>query len=77
MTNEEIQKVVARAEDEYEMLKDRVHEQHDEIERLNNIILELSEKNRNLLEDNMRLRKELNLHSGKLYISDIEVKNIF
>jgi predicted RNase H-like nuclease (RuvC/YqgF family) len=38
MTNEEIQKIVARAEDEYEMLKDKVHEQHDEIERLNNII---------------------------------------
>lgn len=48
-----------------------------EIERLNNIIFELREKNRNLLEDNMRLRKELNLHSGKLYISDIEVKNVF
>ena len=49
----------------------------NEIKRLNNIIIELSEKNRNLLEDNMRLRKELNLHSGKLYISDIEVKNVF
>ena len=51
--------------------------QDNEIKRLNNIIFELREKNRNLLEDNMRLRKELNLHSGKLYISDIEVKNVF
>jgi cell division septum initiation protein DivIVA len=67
-----------------DQLKDSIHDLYDEnkelkkeIERLNNIINELSEKNRNLIEDNMRLRKEFNLHSGKLYISDIEVKNIF
>lgn len=48
-----------------------------EIEKLNNIIIELSEKNRNLIEDNMRLRKEINLHSGKLCISDIEVKEVW
>lgn len=49
----------------------------NEIEKLNNIIIELSEKNRNLIEDNMRLRKEINLHGGKLYISDIEVKEFW
>lgn len=52
-------------------------EKDTEIERLNSVINELSEKNRNLLEDNMRLRKEIYLHGGKLYISDIEVKNVF
>lgn len=34
MTNEEIQEIVAKADDEYDRLKDRVHEQYDEIERL-------------------------------------------
>lgn len=40
MTNEEIQEIVAKADDEYDRLKDRVHEQYDEIKRLNNIINE-------------------------------------
>lgn len=34
MTNEEIQEIVAKADDEYDRLKDRVHEQYDEIKRL-------------------------------------------
>lgn len=38
MTNEEIQEIVAKADAEYDRLKDRVHEQYDEIKRLNNII---------------------------------------
>ena len=38
MTNDEVQEIIDRAEDEYYRLKDRVHEQYDEIERLNNII---------------------------------------
>ena len=41
MTNEEVQEVIDRAEDEYDRLKDRLHEQYDEIERLNNIINDL------------------------------------
>ena len=41
MTNEEIQEIVAKADAEYDRLKDRVHEQYDEIKRLNNIINEL------------------------------------
>lgn len=40
MTNEEIQEIVAKADAEYDRLKDRVHEQYDEIKRLNNIIKE-------------------------------------
>ena len=47
-----------------------------EIARLNNIIDELRIKYNNLLEDNMRLRKEINLHSGKLVINELEVKTI-
>ena len=38
MTNEEVQEIVKKAEDNYEMLKDKVHDQYDEIQRLNNII---------------------------------------
>lgn len=34
MTNEEIQEIVVKADAEYDRLKDRVHEQYDEIKRL-------------------------------------------
>ena len=34
MTNEEVKEVYARAEIEYELLKDRVHDQYDEIQQL-------------------------------------------
>lgn len=34
MTDKEVQEAVARADAEYDMLKDRVHEQYDEIEKL-------------------------------------------
>jgi len=34
MTDKEVQEAVARADAEYDMLKDKVHEQYDEIERL-------------------------------------------
>lgn len=34
MTNEEIQEIVTKADAEYDRLKDRVHEQYDEIKRL-------------------------------------------
>lgn len=40
MTNDEVQEIIDRAEDEHDRLKDRVHEQYDEIERLNSIINE-------------------------------------
>lgn len=43
MTNEEIQEIVAKADAEYDRLKDRVHEQYDEIKRLNNIINEFDD----------------------------------
>ena len=41
MSNEELSNVIDRAEDEYQKLKDKVIEQQEEIERLNNIINEL------------------------------------
>lgn len=47
-----------------------------EIERLNKELLQVKEQYRNLFEENMRLRKEINLHSGKLVINDIEVKEV-
>ena len=34
MTNDEVQEIIDRAEDEHDRLKDRLHEQYDEIERL-------------------------------------------
>lgn len=52
-------------------------ESRKEIERLNKIIEELRIKNNNLLEDNRKLRKEINLHSGKLIINELEVKTIY
>ena len=41
MSNEELNSVIDRAEDEYQKLKDKVVEQGLEIEKLNNIINEL------------------------------------
>ena len=38
MTDEELKEVIARADAEYDMLKDKVHEQYDEIQRLNSIL---------------------------------------
>ena len=35
MTDEQVKACIARAEDEYDMLKDRVHEQYDELKQLN------------------------------------------
>jgi len=63
--------------EEYVRQVDTNIELSQEIKRLNNIINELSEKNRNLLEDNMRLRKEINLNSGKLVINELEVKEVW
>ena len=34
MTDEELKEVMAKADTEYDMLKDKVHEQYDEIQRL-------------------------------------------
>lgn len=38
MTNEELDKIIAQSEDNYEKLKDKVHDQHEEIERLKKAI---------------------------------------
>lgn len=38
MTDKEVKEVYARAEMEYEMLKDRCHDQYDEIQQLKAII---------------------------------------
>lgn len=44
LTNEEVQRIVVRAEDEYERLKDSVHDLYD--------------KNKELLNNNVKLREE-------------------
>ena len=38
MTDEELNRIIMQSEDSYERLKDKVHEQYDEIERLKNVI---------------------------------------
>ena len=43
MNEKQIQEIVARAEDEYEWLKDKAHDQQKEIERLNDIIEQIIE----------------------------------
>lgn len=43
MTNEEIQEIVAKADAEYDRLKDRVHEQYDEIKRLKDDLYEAND----------------------------------
>lgn len=42
MSEEDLEVIYARAEMEYEMLKDRVHDQYDEIQELKNINEKLS-----------------------------------
>lgn len=66
MTNEEIQEIIDRAEDEYDRLKDRVHEQYHEIEILNTN-LEVAK------EDLTRIAQLLGLEEG-CTIYDIEDK---
>ena len=38
MSDEELKEVIAKADAEYDMLKDKAHEQYDEIQRLNSIL---------------------------------------
>lgn len=41
MSDEELNKIIMQSEDNYEKLKDKLHDQYIEIDRLNNIINEL------------------------------------
>ena len=66
MTNEEIQEIVAKADAEYDRLKDRVHEQYDEIKRLNNII--------NKLEKWLDKKEKLTFNSWNKGIHEIQRK---
>ena len=43
MTNEEVKEIIDRAEDEYDRLKDRVHDLYDENHKLKEIIKEARE----------------------------------
>lgn len=51
MTNEEIQEIVAKAEDNYDRLKDKVHEQYDEIERLKDLCNKYEEEHKTTFEE--------------------------
>ncbi len=64
MTNEEVKEVYARAEMEYDMLKDRVHDLYDknvelqqENEKLKNILVELENFIIRKVKDNTKLLK--------------------
>lgn len=65
MTDEEVQEAVARADAEYDMLKDRVHEQYDEIEKLKEDVDYYKSSRDELISSNAKLREE------KLRLSNI------
>ena len=74
MTNEEVKEIIDRAEDEYDRLKDRVHEQYHEIERLNNIIdkaIEFIIKNENNISSIVDLENDKTYNSALLYVKSI------
>ena len=52
-------------------------EQRDYIRRLLEEMDRADAYIRELFEENMRLKKELNLHAGKRYINELEIKDIF
>lgn len=64
MTNEEVKEIIDRAEDEYDRLKDRVHEQYDEIERLNNIIETKDEGIKAFAEELCETTEELDIYKS-------------
>lgn len=55
MTNEEINEICDRAEIQYEQLKDRCHEQYDEIQELKSKISKIRE----LIKDNINATSDL------------------
>lgn len=58
MTDKEVQEAVARADAEYDMLKDRVHEQYDEIEKLKEDVEYYKSSRDELITSNTKLREE-------------------
>lgn len=65
MTDKEVQEAVARADAEYDMLKDRVHEQYDEIQKLKEDVDYYKRTRDELITSNTKLREE------KLRLSNI------
>lgn len=55
MTDEEVKEVYVRAEMEYEMLKDKVHDQYDEIQELKSKISKIRE----FIKDNINATSDL------------------
>lgn len=58
MTDKEVQEAVARADAEYDMLKDRVHEQYDEIQKLKEDVEYYKSSRDELITSNTKLREE-------------------
>lgn len=58
MTDKEVQEAVARADAEYDMLKDRVHEQYDEIKKLKEDVDYYKSSRDELITSNTKLREE-------------------
>ena len=58
MTDKEVQEAVARADAEYDMLKDRVHEQYDEIQKLKEDVEYYKNSRDELISSNAKLREE-------------------
>lgn len=67
MSDKEIQEAYERAERNYEMLKDRVHEQYFEIERYKNIIDELKKENEKLHKQVVEYQDEIFARDNNWY----------
>ncbi len=65
MTNEEIQEIIAKAEDNYDRLKDRVHEQYEEIKRLKEEYVMLQNASDKVEEDKNKEIERLTAESTK------------
>lgn len=51
-----------------------LYEKDKEIKRLNEELFKVKEQFRNIFEENMRLKRDINLYGGKLTITELEVK---
>lgn len=84
MTNEEVQEIVAKADAEYDRLKDRVHEQYDEIKRLKDLCNKYEEEHKTAFEEWKKainiikeVREELNKIDSATYQGDTDKKTYY
>ena len=72
MTNEELNSVIMRAEDEYERIKDTVHEQYDEIIRLDEECKTMNDEIRNYANEIILLKRNIRPLISMLRELDLE-----